>query len=91
MFKLIMIVMAILLLVGCADPTRLPNEAGRDRAGFWLGLWHGMIAPISFIVSLFKSDVAVYEVYNTGNWYVFGFLFGVGTFAVTTSQRKKNE
>lgn len=47
-------------------------------AGFWLGLWHGIIAPIAFIISLFTDDVNLYEVYNNGNWYDFGFVLGAG-------------
>ncbi len=53
-----------------------PNEAGRV-AGFWLGLWHGIIAPITFIISLFSDKVHVYEVHNNGKWYIFGFLLGL--------------
>jgi hypothetical protein len=30
-------------------------------AGFWGGLWHGIIAPITFIVSLFATGVSIYE------------------------------
>jgi len=44
--------------------------------GFWLGLWHGVILPISFIISLFRDSVNVYEVHNNGDWYNFGFLLG---------------
>ncbi len=35
-----------------------------------------MILPISFIVSLFRDSVSVYEVHNNGGWYNFGFLLG---------------
>jgi hypothetical protein len=51
---------------------------GGDVAGFWLGLWHGFIAPITFLVSLFTDNVSVYEVHNNGNWYDFGFVLGAG-------------
>ena len=66
----------VLLLAGCAAG---PNAAvgGTDAAGFWLGLWHGLISPITFLVSLFTDDVTVYEVRNNGNWYDFGFMIGV--------------
>ena len=47
-------------------------------AGFWLGLWHGVIAPITFIVSLFTDNVNIYEVHNNGNWYDLGFVLGAG-------------
>jgi len=41
-------------------------------------LWHGIIAPITFIISLFTDSVSMYEVHNTGGWYDFGFVLGVG-------------
>lgn len=46
-------------------------------AGFWLGLWHGLISPITFLVSLFNDHVSIYEVHNNGGWYNFGFMIGV--------------
>ena len=51
-----------------------------NRAGFLLGLWHGVIAPFSFIASLFSDTIAIYEINNNGGWYDFGFLLGIGTF-----------
>lgn len=47
-------------------------------AGFWLGLWHGIIAPFTFVISLFTDNVSLYEVHNNGNWYDFGFVLGAG-------------
>lgn len=47
-------------------------------AGFWLGLWHGVIAPVAFVISLFTDSVSLYEVHNSGNWYDFGFVLGAG-------------
>ena len=44
--------------------------------GFWSGLLHGIIAPFSFIVSLFNDKVAVYAVNNNGNLYNLGFILG---------------
>ncbi len=38
---------------------------------------HGVISPITFIISLFTDNVNLYEVFNSGNWYDFGFMFGV--------------
>ena len=72
---------AVLFLTGCvAGPNELANTTMPDGqvAGFWLGLWHGIIAPISFIVSLFLDHVHIYEVHNNGNWYNFGFVLGAG-------------
>jgi hypothetical protein len=53
-----------------------PDEAGRV-AGFWLGLWHGAIAPVTIVRALFSKDVHVYEVHNSGNGYTIGFVLGV--------------
>jgi hypothetical protein len=41
-------------------------------AGFWPGLWHGLISPIAFIVSLFNPNVGIYEIHNNGAWYNLG-------------------
>ena len=62
---------------GANPEVGLPHADG-DVAGFWMGLWHGIIAPITFIISLFTDTVNVYEVHNTGNWYDFGFVLGAG-------------
>jgi hypothetical protein len=55
----------------------VPSEGG-TVADFWLGLWHGIISPITFFVSLFRPDVNIYEVHNNGGWYNFGFVIGAG-------------
>jgi hypothetical protein len=46
-------------------------------AGFWAGVWHGLIIVITFIVSLFTSEVGIYETHNTGWPYNLGFLLGL--------------
>jgi len=73
-------VAVICLLAGCAPgPNALVNTAAASGgvAGFWLGLWNGIISPITFIISLFNSHVQIYEVHNNGGWYNFGFLLGI--------------
>ena len=65
-----------------AGPNELekkPNNEGKI-AGFWKGLWHGLIAPITFIISIFTKTVRFYEVHNSGFWYNFGFVLGAGLF-----------
>lgn len=53
---------------------------GAKPAGFLGGLWHGFIAVITFIVSLFSPKVTMWETNNNGHWYELGFLIGVGVF-----------
>lgn len=71
------------MLLGAAGCTAGPGvAAGVDAAGlagFWQGVWHGLISPISFLVSLFTDSVSVYEVHNNGNWYDAGFMVGIST------------
>jgi uncharacterized membrane protein len=77
----VLIGLGVLVLVSaCAasgnDYTGTASEV-RGSVGFWWGLWHGLIAPITFIVSLFNHSVGIYEVHNDGSWYNFGFLLGL--------------
>jgi hypothetical protein len=58
---------------------RTPDKEG-EIAGFFMGLWHGLIAPITFIVSIFSDNVSIYENHNNGNLYNFGFVLGAGLF-----------
>lgn len=62
-----------------AGRNELENTANEkdEIAGFWRGLWHGLIAPIAFVISLFKDNVGVYEAHNNGKWYNFGFVLGL--------------
>jgi hypothetical protein len=53
-----------------------PDENGRV-AGFGLGVWHGLTAPVTLVISLFNDKVHVYEVHNNGKAYIGGFLLGL--------------
>jgi hypothetical protein len=73
----------LLFSAACAPgPNQLARTPDREGevAGFWLGVWHGLIAPITFIISLFSDKVSLYEVHNSGGWYNFGFVLGAGLF-----------
>lgn len=72
-------VLLVGLLAGCAAGAN-PAEGTGDPAGFWLGLWHGFIAPFTLIVSFFNDQVNIYEVHNNGGWYNFGFVLGASLF-----------
>ena len=83
MWILVSILLAALLLTSCAaGPNTMANQPGPEGevAGFWTGLWHGFISFFTFIISLFNSDVSVYEVHNNGGWYNFGFILGIMMF-----------
>ncbi len=70
---LIVIFLSIVVISSCA-PGNEQFEA--QPAGFWYGLWHGLICVITFIISLFSDSVHMFEVNNSGSWYDFGFLLG---------------
>jgi len=75
-----------LMVVGIFLAATLAGCAAGDRrfvekpAGFWAGLWHGLICLITFVVSLFDDSVHIYETHNSGHWYDLGFLFGAMVF-----------
>ncbi|HEX2031324.1 MAG TPA: hypothetical protein VHL78_08000 [Actinomycetota bacterium] len=71
------LLLGVLLLSSCAAGPNTAAATGEDPAGFWLGLWHGIIIPVTFVISLFTDTVSIYEVNNNGNWYDFGFFLGI--------------
>ncbi len=74
------VALSVLILVGCAaGPNSSSGVANADGelAGFFMGLWHGIISFITFIISLFSDKVSVYEIHNNGGWYNFGFILGI--------------
>ncbi|MGH2692240.1 MAG: hypothetical protein ACRDHM_07020 [Actinomycetota bacterium] len=74
---LLAVIGAALLLSSCAAERNPVVGTGEDSPGFLMGLWHGIIIFFTFVISLFTDDVSVYEVANDGNWYDFGFFFGL--------------
>lgn len=89
-------VLGLFILSGCIAGTNtavdVPDIDG-DLAGFWTGLWHGLISCVTFVISLFTDKVNIYEIHNTGNWYDFGFILGVsmifGGGARSTKRRRR--
>jgi hypothetical protein len=80
---LCLVVAAALLAWSCVpgpnSSEKTPNAEGKT-AGFWMGIWHGLISPITFVISLFSRSVRLYEIHNNGSWYNFGFVIGAGLF-----------
>ena len=78
----------LLLLAGCAA-TQSAAAVQPQAPGFLLGVWHGFIFPIAWIVSLFMPDVSVYAVPNNGGWYDFGYFIGVVFLGVGARQSRR--
>jgi len=80
-FNIIILILLVFLMSSCAPHTidiskSIPPNV--EPAGFWMGLWHGMILPITFLWSLFNHNITVYDVINNGAWYNLGFVLGAG-------------
>jgi hypothetical protein len=79
----------ILITSGCAPGS---GHYHFDKpAGFFSGIWHGWIAPITLIISIFNSNIRIYETINTGWWYDFGFYMAIisGFGGLSLTRRKK--
>jgi len=75
--KLSVVILGLFILIIVTSSCAPGNTRFDEKpAGFWAGLWHGIICVITFIISLFSKSVAMYEVSNSGGWYNFGFLLG---------------
>jgi hypothetical protein len=67
---------AALALTACAA-AQDASAVQPETPGFLLGLWHGFIFPVAWVVSLFVDSVAIYAVPNNGGWYDFGYFLGI--------------
>lgn len=87
---LLCLVTVALLMTSCL-PGDGRNSADRP-AGFLWGVWHGWIAPVSLIVGLFRDNIRIYEVANSGWWYDLGFysavIAGFGSLSLIRKKEK---
>lgn len=74
-----LILVVALICLNCAPGShRWDQEISPGHmAGFWVGIWHGLIIIVTFIISLFTNQVGIYEASNTGWPYNLGFLIGL--------------
>ena len=79
--KKLLILFVMVLLAACAA-TQASDAVAPTAPGFLLGLWHGFIFPVAWVISLFTDKVAIYAVPNNGGWYDFGYFLGVVVFGV---------
>lgn len=87
--EVLILLTMVLLFSGCipGDGTSTPD----DPSGFFSGIWHGWIAPVSLIWGLFNDSIRVYEPVNTGWWYDFGFYIAIiGGFGGLSLARKRS-
>ena len=75
-WPIVLLLVFLVLVASCAPGNARYNVATGKPANFWAGLWHGLIIVITFIVSLFTSDVRIYEANNVGWAYNLGFILG---------------
>ncbi len=79
--RLTLVLLLVVLVVAACAPSANPltDQALGDGspAGFLLGLWHGFIVVITFVISLFSDSIGMYEVHNTGWSYDLGYLLGL--------------
>jgi hypothetical protein len=68
-------VVALLWLSGCVPGDGACTTA--DPGGFFSGIWHGWIAPVSLVWGFFSDSVRIYEPHNTGWWYDFGYYMAI--------------
>jgi len=68
-----------ILQLNLPGPNPLVNKADANSriAGILPGIWHGVISPITLLVSFINPSVQMYEVHNDGSQYNLGFLIGV--------------
>lgn len=71
----LMLILMMVLLTACA-PGDGTNSADRP-AGFFSGVWHGWIAPVTLVISLFNKQINIYEVHNIGFWYDLGYYMAI--------------
>ena len=59
-------------------PNPLVNtpDANEHVAGILPGIWHGIISPVTMVLSFVNPELQMYEVHNDGSQYNFGFLIG---------------
>ncbi len=88
---IVLIALVMLFLTSCAPGC---EKFDTEPAGFFMGLWHGIISFVTFIISLFNENVNIYEINNSGWPYNLGFILGImivyGGSSKGTCRRKRH-
>ena len=88
MKRIAIILIAALALAACVA-TESANAVQPNAPGFLLGVWHGFIFPVAFILSLFVDKIDVYAVPNNGHFYDFGYFVGICFLGVGARSSKR--
>jgi ABC-type multidrug transport system permease subunit len=75
MKKILEVLFLLLVLTGCMANVTPAFES--NPAGFFLGIWHGWLAPLSLILQIFNPEHSIFELNNTGFGYEIGFYMAV--------------
>lgn len=90
---IVLLLICIVVLAACVpgDGRNTPKHP----AGFFSGVWHGWIAPVSLVMSIFNHNIHIYEVNNNGLAYEVGFyiaiISGFGTVALRRKRHKTDK
>jgi len=91
--KIIAVLLIAVLLISCLPGDGRNNS--ENKAGFFWGIWHGWVAPISLIIGFFNRDIRVYEKANIGWLYDLGFyiaiISGFGGLSLSRSKKCKKK
>lgn len=91
-FALILLVLMLTLTLTACLPGD-PRFTANQPAGFFWGVWHGWLAPLSLILGFIKGGYRIYEGNNVGLLYDLGFYIaiigGFGGFSLFRSKDKK--
>lgn len=90
LFAAAILIVLMVSLTGCVpgDGTNTPQQP----AGFFWGIWHGWLAPISLLVGFFTRHIRIYETNNIGWWYDLGFYIAIisGFGGISLTRRNKS-
>lgn len=86
---------ALILLLTLTLTACLPGDGSYTAAapaGFFSGIWHGWLAPLSMLLGFIRGGYRIYEVNNTGLLYDLGFYIaiigGFGGFSLFRGKKK---
>ena len=85
----ILILAGLALALAACIAKQSPAAVNPQGPGFLEGVLHGFIFPVTFVMSLFLDDIAIYAVPNNGTWYDAGFFIGIVFLGVGARSSKR--